>query len=88
MLNNTNGNALYVLDSAAFNSGTANQTKNLLAGSGWGGTSYTGTRSAAPFAILDTLLAAAEFVVANGNTTLDLPGARRVLEPAEQLIVG
>ena len=74
VLNNTNGNALYVLDSAAFNSGTTNQTKNLLAGSGWGGTSYTGTRSAAPFAILDTLLAAADFVVDNGNATLDLPG--------------
>ena len=74
VLNNTNGNALYVLDSAVFSSGATNQTKNLLAGSGWGGTSYTGTRSAAPFAILDTLLAAAEFVVANGNPTLDLPG--------------
>jgi hypothetical protein len=74
VLNNTNGNALYVLDSAAFNSGTTNQTKDLLAGSGWGGTSYTGTRGAAPFAILDTLLAAARFVVDNGNSTLDLPG--------------
>jgi hypothetical protein len=73
VLNNTNGNALYVLDSAVFNSGATNQTKNLLAGSGWGSTSYTGTRSAAPFAILDTLLAAAEFVIANGNSTLDLP---------------
>ena len=61
VLNNTNGNALYVLDSAVFNSGTTNQTKNLLAGSGWGGTSYTGIRSAAPFAILDTLLSAARF---------------------------
>ena len=66
--------ALYVLDSAVFNSGTANQTKNLLAGSGWGGTSYTGVRGAAPFAILDTLLAATDFVVANGNSALDLPG--------------
>ncbi|MBK6348634.1 MAG: hypothetical protein IPF50_01990 [Proteobacteria bacterium] len=74
VLNNTNGNALYVLDSAVFSSGVTNQTKNLLAGSGWGGTSYTGTRSAAPFAILDTLLASAQFVVANGNSTLDLPG--------------
>ena len=67
VLNNTNGNALYVLDSAAFNTGTANQTKNLLAGSGWGGTSYTGVRAAAPFAILDTLLTATDFVVDNGN---------------------
>jgi hypothetical protein len=72
--NNTNGNALYVLDSAVFNSGTTNQTKDLFAGSGWGGTNYTGIRGAAPFAILDTLLAAARFVVDNGNATLDLPG--------------
>ena len=74
VLDNTSGNALYVLDSAAFNSGTTNQTKNLLAASGWGGTSYTSVRAAAPFAILDTLLAAAAFVVDNGNATLDLPG--------------
>jgi hypothetical protein len=74
VLNNTNGNALYVLDSAVFNSGTTNQTKDLLAGSGWGGASYTGVRGAAPFAILETLLSAARFVVDNGNATLDLPG--------------
>ena len=74
VLNNTNGNALYVLDSAVFNSGTANQTRNLLAVSGWGGTSYTGVRGAAPFAILDTLVKATDFVVDNGNSTVDLPG--------------
>jgi PKD repeat protein len=71
--NNTNGNALYVLDGSVFNSGTTSQTKNLFAGSGWGGTSYSGLRSAAPFAILDTMLSAARFVVDNGNSMLDLP---------------
>jgi PKD repeat protein len=74
VLNNTNGNALYVLDSAVFNSGAANQTKNLLAASGWGGTSYTGVRGAAPFAILDTLVTATDFIVDNGSSTVDLPG--------------
>ena len=74
VLNNTNGNALYVLDSAVFNSGSSNQTRNLLAGSGWGGTSYTSVRAAAPFAILDTLMTATDFVVANGSSTVDLPG--------------
>jgi len=74
VLNNTGGNALYVLDSADFNSGTANQTRNLLAASGWGGTSYTGVRGAAPFAILDTLVTATDFVVDNGSSTVDLPG--------------
>ena len=88
VLNNTNGNALYVLDSAVFNSGTTNQTKNLLAGSGWGGTSYTGTRGAAPFAILDTLLSAARFVVDNGNATLDLPGLDVFWSPQNNSSVG
>ncbi len=73
VLNNTNGNALYVLDSAVFNSGTANQSKNLLAASGWGGTSYTGVRGAAPFAILDTLVTATDFIVENGDSTVGLP---------------
>lgn len=73
VLDNTGGNALYALDSAAFNSGTANQTKDLLAASGWGGTGYTSVRAAAPFAILDTLLTATEFVLANGDATIDLP---------------
>ena len=73
VLNNTNGNALYVLDSATFNTGTANQTRNLLALSGWGGSSYNGTRAAAPFAVLDTLYAAAEFVRVNGSSSLNLP---------------
>lgn len=73
VLNNTNGNALYVLDSSVFNTGSASLTRNLHAASGWGGSSYTGVRGAAPFAILDTLLSAADFVVDNGDTTLDLP---------------
>ena len=72
VLNNTNANALYVLDSAVFNTGNSTQTKNLNAGSGWGGTSYTGTRAAAPFAILDTLYAAAKFTQDNG-ASVDLP---------------
>lgn len=73
VLNNTNGNALYVLDGAPFNTGTTNQTRNLLAASGWGGSSYTGTRAAAPFAILDTLYSAVEFILDNGNAALNLP---------------
>jgi hypothetical protein len=73
VLNNTNDNALYVLDSATFNTGTANQTRSLLAPSGWGGSSYSGTRAAAPFAVLDTLYAAAEFVRVNGSSSLNLP---------------
>lgn len=52
--NNTNADALYALDGTPASSGTANSTRNLHAASGWGTSSYTGTRAAAPFAILDT----------------------------------
>jgi PKD repeat protein len=73
VLNNTGGNALYVLDGSTFNTGTIRQTVNLGAGSGWGGSGYVETRAAAPFAILDTLYAAAEFVHDNGSATRNLP---------------
>lgn len=71
VFNNTGpGVPLYVLDGSSFNTGTVNQTKNLHAPSGWGGTGYTSDldRVAAPFAILDTLYAAAEFVQDNGGS--------------------
>lgn len=58
VLDNTSGNALYVLDSAAFTPTAATTTQNLRAASGWGGSGYTGTRAAAPFAILDVVYAA------------------------------
>jgi hypothetical protein len=60
---NTNGDALYVLDGTAFDTGTADSTHDLNAASGWGGSSYTSTRSAAPFAILDTVYEATQFVL-------------------------
>jgi len=55
VVDNTSSKALYVMDSVAFNTGSSNLTKNLNAASGWGGTAYTATRAAAPFAILDTV---------------------------------
>ncbi len=55
---NTSGNADYVLDGSLTSSGAANSTRNLNAASGWGGSSYTGTRAAAPFAILDVIYGA------------------------------
>ena len=76
VLNNTNSNALYALDSTVFSTGTANVTLNLNAESGWpdlGGTSYFDTRAAAPFAVLDTLYSAVQFVVTQGNTAVNLP---------------
>ena len=75
VLNNTNGNARYVLDGTVFNTGAANGTltRDLRAPSGWpvsGGTSYVSTRSAAPFAILDTMYSALQFVQAEGDPSL------------------
>lgn len=55
---NTNGNAVYVLAGSLVSSGAANSTRNLFAPSGWGGSSYTSTRAAAPFALLDTAFTA------------------------------
>jgi len=55
VVDNINGNALYALqgDLAAATESTA--TRNLNAASGWDGSSYSSTRAAAPFALLDTL---------------------------------
>jgi len=55
VIDNTNSNVLYALQSAVTNSGNADRTLNLNAASGWGGTSYTSTRAAAPFAILSPI---------------------------------
>lgn len=55
VVDNTNSNAIYLLSGTLADSGTANSTRNLNAGSGWGGSSYTGTRAAAPFNILDAI---------------------------------
>ena len=60
---NTNGDALYVMEgSLASISKTKSQTRNLNASSGWGGSSYSGTRTAAPFAILDVVYQAIQKV--------------------------
>jgi len=75
VLNNTNSNALYVLDGAAFDTGGTDQVRNLKAATGWGGAfagSYTGVRAAAPFAILDTLYEAAQFVIREGDRSVQL----------------
>jgi hypothetical protein len=63
VLNNTNGDALYALDSTSFNTGSSNVTRDLRATTGWGTINYAGTRAAAPFAILDTVYQAKELVL-------------------------
>jgi hypothetical protein len=63
VLDNVNANALYTLAGAAFNTGTAEVTRDLHAASGWTGSAYTAARSAAPFAILDVVYDATQAVL-------------------------
>jgi hypothetical protein len=63
VVDNTRSKALYAMDSAPFDmSGLTSVTKDLLASSGWGGSSYSETRVAAPFAILNTVYKAVQKV--------------------------
>jgi hypothetical protein len=59
---------IYVMDSAVFDSGVTDQTRDLLATTGWGGSSYTGARVAAPFAILDAIYSGITLIVAEDAT--------------------
>jgi hypothetical protein len=45
-----------------FNTGGTNLTRNLTARTGWDGSSYTGTRAAAPFAVLDSIYSAMQLI--------------------------
>jgi len=56
-------NPVFALDSAPFDVGATAIVKNLLAPSGSDGTSYTSPRTAAPFAILDTVYKSMQLVL-------------------------
>ena len=85
VLNNTNGDALYVLDGSTFGSGTSNITRNLRAASGWGTTSYTSdaARAAAPFAILDTIYRAKELIL-TASTSATFPALNVYWSPTNK----
>jgi hypothetical protein len=69
VLDNTDGNALYALVSSEFTTANAAITRNLRAPSGLnGGTTYTQTRAAAPFAILDTIYRATELITSASSS--------------------
>ena len=69
VIDNTNSNALYVMEGALVSTGVSDSTRNLNASSGWGGSSYTSPRVAAPFALLDSVYRAIQKVLsANENT--------------------
>jgi hypothetical protein len=64
---------LYTVSGSQFDTGTANVTHNLTAQTGWNGSSYTGARAAAPFAILDTIYSAMRFVISVDATATFAP---------------
>ena len=71
---NTNSNALYVIEGSLASLGTSGtQTRNLNAPSGWDGTSYSSTRVAAPFAILDVVYEAIQMVKGAQNDAVFAP---------------
>ena len=61
---NTSSNGMYTLDGTSTDTGSTSSIRNLTATTGWGGTSYTGTRASAPFAILDSIYESVMKVVA------------------------
>jgi len=69
---NTSGDAVYVMEGSSSCTGTGNETRNLTALSGWTGSSYTNPRTAAPFAILDTVYDGIQLVL-TANPTLKFP---------------
>lgn len=64
VVDNTEGQGVWAVQGEAFNSGTSDVSVNLRAESGWNGSAYTESRSAAPFAILDSVYTAMQQVLA------------------------
>ena len=63
---NTRNNAIYALDGSLASSGSSDSVRNLHAASGWSVSSYTSTRAAAPFAILDSIYTGVQRFIAAG----------------------
>ena len=59
---NTNGDALWAVETAAQSSGTADAARSFNVPSGWNGTSYGTSRPAGPFAILDNIYTSMKLV--------------------------
>ena len=69
---NTSGDALYALDGVPVSPSAATTTVDLNAPTGWTGSSFTGERASAPFAILD-MLWSAKSVLQAAEPGLTLP---------------
>ncbi len=59
---------IYAMEQSINSGGANNSNLNFTAATGWGGSSYTGTRVAAPFAILDSIYSAMQFVIAEDSS--------------------
>jgi len=73
VVDNTDGNALFVLEGPVLSIGQTDQTLDLHAPSGWDGAAYAAPRSAAPFAILDVLRDVTDFVLGSVPDTVFPP---------------
>lgn len=69
---NTNNNSLYSMSGNLLEASAANGVRNLHAPSGWTGAGYTESRTAAPFAILDSVYVGIERIQSSGNL-VDFP---------------
>ncbi len=72
VIDNTNSDGLYSMQGSLTDSGTVDSVRDLNAASGWGGSSYTGTRVAGPFAILNPIYDALQKVAA-ADSDANLP---------------
>jgi len=72
VVDNTSQKATYVIEGALHDSGTSPSLRDLHARSGWNGSSYTGSREAAPFAILDSINQAMQKVI-GANSKVQFP---------------
>ena len=63
VVDNTSSDAIYTLVGSLASTGSVSSIRDLHAPSGWGGTSYSSTRAAAPFAILDFVYQSVQKVV-------------------------
>ena len=64
VVDNTSSDALYAFQGSLTSSGATDSIRNLNAASGWGGSSYTSTRVAGPFAILAPIYESMQRIVA------------------------
>ena len=64
---------IYVMDTTVMDSGVFDQTLDLTATTGWDVDTYSGSRVAAPFAVLDTIYSAMELVLATDATATFKP---------------